>query len=79
MDYEVFLVTRIREYWLASQATRRTRPNAAEARAANDESTAFGIAGIGRVVTTAALVMSISFAALESQRTCRSCECSDSA
>ena len=34
------------------------------ARAANDESTAHGIAGIGRVVTTAALVMSISFAAL---------------
>ena len=34
------------------------------ARAANDESVAQGIAGIGRVVTTAALVMSISFAAL---------------
>ena len=29
-----------------------------------DESTAHGIAGIGRVVTTAAVVMSISFAAL---------------
>jgi RND superfamily putative drug exporter len=64
MDYEVFLVSRIREYWLASQADGRTRPNPAEARAANDESTALGIAGIGRVVTTAALVMSISFAAL---------------
>ncbi|MBO0864458.1 MAG: MMPL family transporter [Mycobacterium sp.] len=64
MDYEVFLVSRIREYWLASQAARHTRPTAAEARAATDESTALGIAGIGRVVTTAALVMSISFAAL---------------
>jgi RND superfamily putative drug exporter len=33
-------------------------------RADVDESTALGLAGIGRVVTTAALVMSISFAAL---------------
>lgn len=64
MDYEVFLVSRIHEYWLASQATRETPPTAAEARAATDESTALGIAGIGRVVTTAAVVMSISFAAL---------------
>jgi len=64
MDYEVFLVSRIREYWLASRADHRTRPNLAEARAANDESTALGLAGIGRVVTAAALVMSISFAAL---------------
>lgn len=64
MDYEVFLVSRIHEYWLASQAIRETQPTAAEARAEIDESTALGIAGIGRVVTTAAVVMSISFAAL---------------
>lgn len=64
MDYEVFLVSRIHEYWLASQAIQETPPTAAEARAATDESTALGIAGIGRVVTTAAVVMSISFAAL---------------
>ncbi|EUA58249.1 MMPL family protein [Mycobacterium intracellulare 1956] len=64
MDYEVFLVSRIHEYWLASQAMRETPPTAAEARAATDESAALGIAGIGRVVTTAAVVMSISFAAL---------------
>ncbi len=64
MDYEVFLVSRIHEYWLASQAIEETPPTAAEARAATDESTALGIAGIGRVVTTAAVVMSISFAAL---------------
>lgn len=64
MDYEVFLVSRIHEYWLASQAIRESPPTAAEARAATDESTALGIAGIGRVVTTAAVVMSISFAAL---------------
>jgi RND superfamily putative drug exporter len=64
MDYEVFLVSRIQEYWLASRAPAETPPDASEERAATDESTALGIASIGRVVTTAALVMSISFAAL---------------
>jgi putative drug exporter of the RND superfamily len=54
MDYEVFLVSRIREHWLMSG-----RPNAD-----NDESVALGLARTGRVVTAAALVMSISFAAL---------------
>jgi RND superfamily putative drug exporter len=54
MDYEVFLVSRIREYWLASPRTRQ----------ANDESVALGVARTGRVITAAALVMSISFAAL---------------
>jgi RND superfamily putative drug exporter len=62
MDYEVFLVARIREFWL------RLRPRAgasnAEQRAANDESVALGLAHTGRVITAAALVMSISFAAL---------------
>jgi RND superfamily putative drug exporter len=54
MDYEVFLVSRIREYWLMSDQTD----------ADNDESVALGLARTGRVVTAAALVMSISFAAL---------------
>ena len=54
MDYEVFLVSRIREFWLASERTD----------ADNDESVALGLAHTGRVVTAAALVMSISFAAL---------------
>ena len=54
MDYEVFLVSRIREFWLASPRTR----------ADSDESVALGIARTGRVVTAAAVVMSISFAAL---------------
>jgi RND superfamily putative drug exporter len=54
MDYEVFLVSRIREYWLASNRTR----------ADNDESVALGLAHTGRVITAAALIMSISFAAL---------------
>jgi RND superfamily putative drug exporter len=54
MDYEVFVLSRIREYWLASGRTR----------ADSDESVAFGVARTGRVVTAAALLMSISFAAL---------------
>jgi len=54
MDYEVFLIARIREYWLASERTR----------ADIDDSVALGLARTGRVITAAALVMSISFAAL---------------
>jgi putative drug exporter of the RND superfamily len=54
MDYEVFLVSRIYEYWLASDRTA----------AGNDHSVALGLARTGRVITAAALIMSISFAAL---------------
>ncbi|MGB2922693.1 MAG: MMPL family transporter [Mycobacterium sp.] len=54
MDYEVFLISRIREYWLKSGQTA----------ADNAESVALGLARTGLVVTAAALVMSISFAAL---------------
>ncbi|MGD9618527.1 MAG: MMPL family transporter [Mycolicibacterium sp.] len=54
MDYEVFLIARIREYWLASPQTR----------ADIDDSVALGLARTGRVITAAAMVMSISFAAL---------------
>ena len=54
MDYEVFLVSRIREYWLASP----------QGPADNDESVALGLARTGRVITAAALIMAISFAAL---------------
>ena len=54
MDYEVFLISRIREYGLDSSRTR----------ADNDESVALGIAHTGRVITAAALLMSISFAAM---------------
>ncbi|TDK84927.1 MMPL family transporter [Mycobacterium paragordonae] len=64
MDYEVFLVSRIREYWLASGAARPATPTPAHAHAANDESVALGVARTGRVITAAALVMSMSFAAL---------------
>ncbi|CAN5294180.1 MMPL family transporter [soil metagenome] len=54
MDYEVFLVSRIREFWLESGQTREDV----------DESVALGVARTGRVITAAAVVMSISFAAL---------------
>jgi RND superfamily putative drug exporter len=64
MDYEVFLISRIREYWLASGAARPARVSATEAHSANDESVAHGVARTGRVITAAALVMSMSFAAL---------------
>jgi putative drug exporter of the RND superfamily len=64
MDYEVFLISRIREYWLASGAARPAKPSAKEAHAANDESVAHGVARTGRVITAAALAMSMSFAAL---------------
>jgi RND superfamily putative drug exporter len=58
MDYEVFLVARIREFWLASRGA------GSPGEPANDTSVALGIAHTGRVVTAAAIVMSISFAAL---------------
>ncbi len=64
MDYEVFLISRIREYWLGSGAARPARVSAKEAHAANDDSVAHGVARTGRVITAAALVMSMSFAAL---------------
>ena len=54
MDYEVFLISRIREFWLASPQTATD----------NDESVALGLAYTGRVITAAALIMAISFAAL---------------
>jgi len=54
MDYQVFLISRTREYWLASGQTR----------ADNDESVALGLAHTGRVITAAAVIMAIAFAAL---------------
>lgn len=57
MDYEVFLLARIRENWLALRGQ-------GPARHQNDEAVALGLARTGRVITAAALVMSISFAAL---------------
>ncbi len=54
MDYEVFIVARIREFWLASDRSRH----------ANEEAVAQGLAHTGRVVTAAAAIMTISFGAL---------------
>jgi RND superfamily putative drug exporter len=54
MDYEVFLTSRIREFYLQSDQTRED----------NDESVALGVAHTARIITAAALIMSISFAAL---------------
>jgi putative drug exporter of the RND superfamily len=94
MDYEVFLVSRIREFWLASGVAGPTTSGSGVAgpttsgsgvagpttsgsgvgepttsgwvrtRADNYESVVLGIARTGRVITAAALIMSISFAAL---------------
>ncbi len=50
MDYEVFLVSRIREYWQQHED--------------NDTSVALGLARTARVITAAALIMAITFAAL---------------
>lgn len=58
MDYEVFLLSRIREHWLESDRSP----------AANDESVALGVARTGRVITAAALLMAISFGALMAAR-----------
>lgn len=54
MDYEVFLISRIREYWLSSD----------QGPGANEESVALGLAHTARVITAAALIMTISFSAL---------------
>ncbi|MDT5132865.1 MAG: putative drug exporter of the superfamily [Mycobacterium sp.] len=64
MDYEVFLVSRIREYWLKAGAGGPATEGQAKTREDNDESVALGLAKTGRVVTAAALLMAISFAAL---------------
>jgi RND superfamily putative drug exporter len=68
MDYEVFLVARIREYWLSLRTNGEAAPSGLQAikasRTDNDAAVALGLARTGRVITAAAVVMSISFAAL---------------
>jgi RND superfamily putative drug exporter len=49
MDYEVFLLSRIREEWLASEQTAED----------NTHAVAVGVARTGRIVTAAALIMAI--------------------
>ena len=54
MDYEVFLLSRIREAWLASDRTS----------AANTDAVASGLGRTGRIVTAAAALMAIVFASI---------------
>jgi putative drug exporter of the RND superfamily len=54
MDYEVFLLSRIREEWLASGRTR----------ADNARAVGVGLGRTGRLITAAALLMAIVFASL---------------
>lgn len=54
MDYEVFLIARMREFWLESDRSS----------AASREAVALGLASTSRVVTAAAGIMAITFAAL---------------
>ncbi|HVT22515.1 MAG TPA: MMPL family transporter [Mycobacteriales bacterium] len=54
MDYEVFLLSRIREEWLASGRTG----------ADNTRAVALGLGHTGRIVTAAAVLMAIVFAAI---------------
>lgn len=54
MDYEVFIIARTREFWLDSDRTDTANRNAV----------ALSLAGTGRIVTAAALVMAITFAGL---------------
>jgi RND superfamily putative drug exporter len=58
MDYEVFLLSRIREAWLDSPRTT----------ADNTHAVALGLGRTGRIVTAAALLMSIVFAAIADSR-----------
>ncbi|MEP7179507.1 MAG: MMPL family transporter, partial [Pseudonocardiales bacterium] len=58
MDYEVFLLSRIREAWLESPQTA----------ADNAHAVALGLGRTGRIVTAAALLMSIVFAAIAGSR-----------
>ncbi|UGT42573.1 MMPL family transporter [Nocardia yamanashiensis] len=54
MDYEVFVMSRIREEWLKSDRTAK----------GNERAIAIGLGRAGKVVTAAALVMAIVFAAM---------------
>ena len=58
MDYEVFVLSRIREEWLLSDRTAE----------ANSRSVAIGIAKTGRIVTIAAVLMAIVFSAMVASR-----------
>ncbi|MDO3647921.1 MMPL family transporter [Nocardia mangyaensis] len=54
MDYEIFLLTRFKEEW----------DNSARSRADNDTAVAVGLARSGRVITAAAVLMTVVFSAV---------------
>ncbi|MFC8045816.1 MMPL family transporter [Nocardia sp. NPDC057353] len=58
MDYEVFLIRRIREHWLGSDRSDR----------ANDEAVVAGIARTARAITVAAAIMVVVFGAFATAR-----------
>jgi RND superfamily putative drug exporter len=58
MDYEVFLLSRIREAWLKSEQTAQD----------NTRAVAIGLGQTGRIVTAAAILMAIVFAAIADAR-----------
>ncbi|MBF6102049.1 MMPL family transporter [Nocardia cyriacigeorgica] len=61
MDYEVFLLSRIREEWVARRAERKGNELAAED---NTEAVAIGVARTGRIFTAAAVLMAIVIGAM---------------
>jgi len=61
MDYEVFLLSRIREEWLAVPAAERSHDH-------NTRSVAIGLARTGRIVTAAAALMAIVFAGIATSK-----------
>lgn len=65
MDYEVFLLARIREEWLRRRAARSGSEHAVED---NTQAVAVGVARTGRIFTAAAVLMAIVIGALTTSR-----------
>ncbi|MEU1985150.1 MMPL family transporter [Nocardia sp. NPDC019395] len=65
MDYEVFLLSRVREEWLRRRAGRTGNEFAAED---NTQSVAIGVARTGRIFTAAAVLMAIVIGALTTSK-----------
>ncbi|MGW5387936.1 MMPL family transporter [Nocardia sp. NPDC003963] len=65
MDYEVFLLSRIREEWLRRRAG---RTGSEHAEADNTEAVAIGVARTGRIFTAAAVLMAIVIGALTTSK-----------
>ncbi|OQS14298.1 hypothetical protein B0T36_14920 [Nocardia donostiensis] len=70
MDYEVFLLSRIREEWLRRRAghTGAEAEQARTARVDNTEAVAIGVARTGRIFTAAAVLMAIVIGAMTTSK-----------